>query len=68
MSPGSVSVSLTHTPGLGSGTLLEWTGSQAELLVACSLNFPLKAAWMSSTVKMQMAEPIRPFIEVVNVV
>ena len=43
-SPGNVSVSLTQSPGRGSGTRLLSTGSQAELLVACSLNFPLKAS------------------------
>ena len=41
--PGRVCVSLTHCPGLGSGTLDESTGSQAELEDACSLNLPMKA-------------------------
>ena len=65
-SPGNVSVSLTQSPGRGSGTRLLNTGSQAELLVACSLNFPLKASWISAMVKEHIADPIRPFIDVVN--
>lgn len=66
---GRVSVSLTQVPGLGSGTLLERTGSQAEEEEACSLNLLgwLKAAWISSNVKEQMAEPIKPLVEVVKV-
>jgi len=43
-SPGKFWLSLTHSPGLGSGTLEVRTGSQAEEDVACSLNLPLKAA------------------------
>lgn len=64
---GKVSVSFTQVPGLGSGTLLDKTGSQADEEVACSLNFPLKTSWMSESRKEQMAEPIRPLVEVVNV-
>ena len=41
--PGRVCVSLTHCPGLGSGTLDDKTGSQVELEEACSLNRPKKA-------------------------
>ena len=40
---GTSLVSSTHDPGLGSGTLLLATGSQAEVLLSCSLNFPLLA-------------------------
>lgn len=64
---GKVSVSLTQVPGLGSGTRLDKTGNQADDDVACSLNFPLKAAWMSLRVNEQMADPIKPLVEVVKV-
>lgn len=37
---GRLAVSLTQVPGLGSGTFEFNTGNQAELDVACSLNFP----------------------------
>lgn len=63
---GSEDVSLTQVPGLGSGTLLLMTGSQAEDEVACSLNFPSKAFWMSLIVKVQIAEPISPVEAVVK--
>jgi len=63
---GRVSVSLTQVPGLGSGTLLLMTGSQADEEVACSLNFPSKAFWMSCMVKEQIAEPIKPVEAVVK--
>lgn len=53
-------MSLTHSPGLGSGTLELRTGSHAELDVACSLNFPRKASWISSKVKTHKAEPWNP--------
>lgn len=39
---GRLEVSLTHTPGRGSGIFDGKTGSQAEFDEACSLNFPLK--------------------------
>lgn len=64
---GKVSVSLTQVPGLGSGTLLVKTGNHAEEDDACSLNLPLKAAWMSDMENEQMAEPISPLVEVVKV-
>jgi hypothetical protein len=64
---GRVSVSLTQVPGRGSGTRLDRTGSQADDDEACSLNLPLKADWMSVRVNEQIAEPIRPLVEVVNV-
>ena len=64
--PGRVWVSLTHCPGLGSGTLDERTGNQAELDDACSLNLPKKAVWTSAVVKTQMAEPVSPFWHVVK--
>lgn len=64
--PGNVSVSLTHSPGLGSGTLLLKTGNHAELLVACSLNRPRNASIIAEMSNEQIAEPISPFIEVVN--
>lgn len=38
---GRPEVSLTHVPGLGSGTFEFNTGSQAEFEVACSLNLPV---------------------------
>lgn len=63
---GREDVSFTQVPGLGSGTLLVMTGSQAELEVACSLNLPSKAFWMSPMVKVQMADPISPVEAVVN--
>lgn len=63
---GSEDVSLTHVPGLGSGTLLLITGNQAEDEVACSLNFPSKAFWISPMVKVQMAEPMSPVEAVVK--
>lgn len=63
---GKDEVSLTQVPGRGSGTLLLMTGSQAELDVACSLNFPSKAFWMSPIVKVQIADPMRPVEAVVN--
>jgi hypothetical protein len=53
-------VSSTHAPGLGSGTLLLGTGSQAEALVVCSLNFPSKAWLTASSWKVHTALPIRP--------
>ncbi|KAG8222974.1 hypothetical protein J437_LFUL002697 [Ladona fulva] len=55
---------LMSVRGLGSGTRFERTGSQAELLVACSLNLPAKASWTASREKEQMADPIRPFVDV----
>lgn len=64
---GKVSVSFTQVPGRGSGTLLLRTGNHAELEDACSLNFPLNAAWISDSLKEQIAEPINPFVEVVKV-
>lgn len=64
---GKVSVSSTQVPGLGSGTRLDKTGSHAEEDVACSLNFPLNEAWMSLRENEQIADPIRPFVEVVKV-
>ena len=57
---------MTHCPGLGSGTLDERTGNQAELDDACSLNLPKKAVWTSAVVKTQMAEPVSPFWHVVK--
>lgn len=38
---GKLDVSSTHVPGRGSGTFDLSTGNQAELEVACSLNFPI---------------------------
>lgn len=63
---GRDAVSFTHVPGRGSGTLLLMTGSQAELEVACSLNFPSKAFCMSPIVKVQIADPISPVEAVVK--
>lgn len=60
-------MSLTHSPGLGSGTLEESTGSQAELEVACSLNFPLKASWIASKVNTHNADPWNPEPTVVKI-
>lgn len=39
---GRLEVSLTHTPGRGSGIFDGSTGSQAEFDEACSLNLPVK--------------------------
>lgn len=39
---GRLEVSLTHTPGRGSGIFDGRTGSHAEFDEACSLNFPEK--------------------------
>lgn len=42
---GKLEVSFTHVPGRGSGIFELSTGSQAELEVACSLNFPAEEKW-----------------------
>lgn len=63
---GRDSVSLTQVPGLGSGTLLLITGNQADEEVACSLNFPSKAFWISLIVKVHIADPISPVEAVVK--
>lgn len=59
-------VSLTQVPGLGSGTRLLMTGSHAELEVACSLNFPSNAFWISLMVNVHIADPIKPVDAVVK--
>jgi len=59
-------VSLTHWPGLGSGTLVVSTGSQAEVELACSLKRPANAWSTSSSRNAHMAEPISPVVDVAN--
>lgn len=59
--------SLTHWPGLGSGTLVLCTGSQFELIALCSLKFPLNVSVMSCKEKAHTAEPLMLFTGVVNV-
>jgi hypothetical protein len=46
--------------------LFDKTGNHAELEVACSLNLPVNARSISSSVKAQMAEPMRPVVDVVK--
>lgn len=59
--------SLTHWPGLGSGTLVLCTGSQFELIALCSLKLPLNVSVMSCKEKAHTAEPLMLFTGVVNV-
>lgn len=64
---GKVRESLTHCPGLGSGTLALCTGSQFELSALCSLKLPSKVSVMSWREKAHTAEPLMLFTGVVNV-
>lgn len=64
---GSDRESLTHWPGLGSGTLVLCTGSQFELMALCSLKLPLNVSVMSCREKAHTAEPLMLFTGVVNV-
>lgn len=59
--------SLTHWPGLGSGTLVLCTGNQFELIALCSLKLPLNVSVMSCKEKAHTAEPLMLFTGVVNV-
>lgn len=63
---GNVLESLTHWPGLGSGTLAFFTANQLELMAVCSLKEPSKVSEMSCRLKAHTAEPLIELGGVVN--